>query len=65
MVKDYGWQRDWTSARDGKAKYQTLWNDFFGWFETESLELTVTNDHDGVGYESWLVISAKPLDNTL
>jgi frataxin-like iron-binding protein CyaY len=65
IVNDYGRQREWKSAKEGTAKFYSVWTDFFGWFENEGLELTISYDHDGVGIDSWLVISAKPLDNTL
>lgn len=62
LVKDYSKQREWDLADRRNAPYQAVWDEFFNYFKEENLKVTITHDHDGMGMESWLIISVIPLD---
>jgi len=60
-VNDYDtikWIRDVQFERSNK--FLTVWVDFLYKMQLNGLKVTVTEDHDGFGERSWLVISAQP-----
>jgi hypothetical protein len=60
-VKDYS-RQDWLRSLDkGKGRNQDLWTDFRQYFRSEGIEVVLTEDHDGVGMESWINMSVKVL----
>ena len=38
-----------------------LWMDFADWAQSEGLKVEPADEHDGMGMESWRVLSVKPL----
>jgi hypothetical protein len=59
------WLDDWHADDLWQTRSQTshdndIWSSFISWLEKEDLVVKVTEDHDGVGINSWLIISAVP-----
>ena len=61
-VKDYTLQTLVKDALAGISRYQDLWTRFTENLKVYGLVLKITYEHDGMGIESWLVISVNPLD---
>jgi hypothetical protein len=54
---DQAWIR---RAQRGNAPFQKIWSDFIKALGHEKLSVNVIEAHDGVGVNSWLVISVTP-----
>ena len=61
-VTDYSRRSLIDDSLSGKSKFQELWNQFTMRLQSVGLDLQVKYEHDGMGMESWLVISVDPLD---
>lgn len=61
--KEKSWDRQtWLDAAvKGKAKHQDAWDDLQRWAVGENLKVIVMDEHDGVGVESWKIITVEPL----
>lgn len=61
-VKNYALQDLVKDALTGNSKYQDVWNQFTKNLQASGLKIKITHAHDGMGMESWLIISVDPLE---
>lgn len=66
-VKNYN-DQSWIKSSAGMKTYGSrdstnsdVWHDFAMWAASEGMTIKIIDDHDGVGIESWIVISAEPV----
>jgi hypothetical protein len=60
-VKNYDKQKWIKNAFAGKAEHQDIWNDFKQYFYSEGLHPIFTDEHDGMGMESWISLTVEIL----
>jgi hypothetical protein len=62
-IKDYN-KRKWINeAKEGKAKYNSLWSEMVRYFKDERLSIIVNDAHDGMGMEEWTTITVELIYN--
>ena len=54
--------RSWVNRCQTQAIWsdKDIWVSFLIWLDSEDLLVKITEEHDGVGIESWLVVGAEP-----
>lgn len=53
-IKEYNRQKWFRQAQVGKAAHQDMWSGFKQYWAKEGLSPQWTEDHDGMGAESWI-----------
>jgi len=57
-VKNYERQQWIRDAVKGTAKHQDIWNGLRNWAREQALTIIAREDHDGMGMESWITLTA-------
>lgn len=60
-VTAYEHQQWIRKAQKGQATHQDLWVAFYDWATQEELTLIISEEHDGMGMQSWIGVSVEPL----
>jgi hypothetical protein len=63
VLKNYDRQQWVRKAKLSNAEHQDIWNDFRQFWHSEGLDPIISEDHDGMGMESWINITVKVLPN--
>lgn len=59
-ITDYTLQEWIRSAQKRNAEFQEIWDYFVGYFKNEKCAVTVKEEHDGQGMDSWIVLTLVP-----
>lgn len=57
---DFNHKQWWQKAKEGKAEFQSLYQDFIQHLKSEGMTLNTSLMHDGGGMEDWLVLTLMP-----
>jgi hypothetical protein len=47
------------NAGNGKAKYNSIWNDMVLFFKNNRIKVVIKDEHDGMGMKSWITITVE------
>lgn len=57
----FTYTQDKDDVRNPCCRHHRHWENFIQWGEVNGLDLSVVNEHDGMGMESWFVVTATPI----
>lgn len=59
-ITNYTLQEWIRNARLGKAEFNDVWYQFVNYFKNEKCGVVIEEGHDGMGMESWIILSLTP-----